>query len=177
MKLKLRSNVFTLGILLAVLCSSVHFGTAQAQRQRRRPQQRAVICGDPNMQCRGVENFRPFDLPFRLPEHAVIYETQPFYAVILQSVRMRDYDDCNSFVSEAERLKAQALFPNNKVFTSRCGEPGDVYYTNTSDKTQFMAVYAGATISEARRVLEMVRATNQYRRANIRRLQVGYMGT
>ncbi|MDT4897584.1 MAG: hypothetical protein QOH25_2661 [Acidobacteriota bacterium] len=176
MKLKLPRRVFALSILVAVLCSSVHFGKVQAQR-RRQPQQRSVICGNPNVRCSGVENFRPFDLPFRLPERAVIYETQPFYAVILQSVRMRDYDDCNSFVPEEERLKAQALFPNNKVFTSRCGEPGDVYYTNTSDKTQFMAVYAGATISEARRVLEMVRATNQYQGANIRRMQVGYMGT
>ena len=177
MKLTLRSNVFTFGILVAVLCSSVHFGTAQAQRRRRRPPQRSVICGNPNVQCRAMGNFRPFDLPFRLPERAVIYETQPFYAVILRSVRMRDYDDCNSFVPEEERLRAQALFPDNKVFASRCGEPGDVYYTNTSDKTHFMAVYAGATLSEARRVLQMVRATNRYQGANIRRMQVGFMGT
>jgi hypothetical protein len=175
MKLKFRASLLAFAMLVAVLCSAILFDTAQAQR--RRQQQRAVICGNPNMSCAGMNNFRPFDLPFRLPPRAVIYETQPFYAVILQSVRMRDYDDCNSFVPEEERLEAQALFPNNKVFASRCGEPGDVYYTNTTAKTQFMAVYAGATIAEARRMLEMVRATRKYPGANIRRMQVGYMGT
>lgn len=175
MKLKFRPIWLALAMLVVTLCSSILFDTAQAQR--RRPQQRSVICGNPNERCAGMNNFRPFDLPFRLPARAVIYETQPFYAVILQSVRMRDYDDCNSFVSEEERLRAQALFPNNKVFASRCGEPGDVYYTNTTAKTQFMAVYAGASLADARRMLEMVRATRKYPGANIRRMQVGYMGT
>jgi hypothetical protein len=176
MRLKLRGNTLTLGMLIAILCLSGFFTTAQAQR-RRRPPQRSVICGNPNAPCTGAANFKPYDLPFRLPARAVIYETQPFYVVILRSVRMRDYDDCNNFVPETERLKAQALFPNNKAFASRCSEPGDVYYTNTGDKTQFMAVYAGETMAEARRVLQMVRATGQYPGANIRRMQVGYMGT
>lgn len=177
MRLKLWGNGLAFVMLVAAVCASGLFNDAQAQRRRRRPPQRTVICGNPTERCSGGENFKPYDLQFRLPANAVIYETQPFYAVILRSVRMRDYDDCDHFVSEEERMKAQALFPNNKAFASRCSEPGDVYYMNVSEKTQFMAVYAGTTMSEARRVLEMVKATGQYPGANIRRMKASFMGT
>jgi hypothetical protein len=116
-------------------------------------------------------------LPFRIPQRAVVFETQPFYVVILQSVRMRDYDDCDHFVPEDARLAAQALFPNNKVFASRCAIPGDVYYMDVSDKAQFMAVYAGETMAEARRLLATVKATGKYPGANIRRMRASFMGT
>ncbi|MBA2732224.1 MAG: hypothetical protein H0U54_04965 [Acidobacteria bacterium] len=175
MRLKLSWRLLALVMLVATLCSSVIFDTAQAQR-RRRPQ-RAVICGDPTAPCKYGDNSRPFDLPFHIPPRAVVFETQPFYAVILQSVRMRDYDDCDTFVPEDSRLAAQALFPNRKVFASRCAIPGDVYYLNVSEKAQFMAVYAGETMAEAQRVLMRVRATNRYPGANIRRMRASFMGT
>ena len=175
MRLKLRWRLLALVILAISLCSSVIFDTAQAQRRRAR--QRAVICGDPTARCKWADNARPFDLPFNIPPRAVAFETQPFYAVILQSVRMRDYDDCETFIPEESRLGAQALFPNKKVFASRCAIAGDVYYMNVGEKTQFMAVYAGETMAEARRVLAMVKAMNKYPGANIRRMRGSFMGT
>jgi hypothetical protein len=179
MRLKLRWRLLLAFVILAAtFCSTASFDAAHAQgRRRRRAPQRSVICGNPTAHCSSADKYRPFDLPFSLPKRAVVYETQPFYAIVLQSVRMRDYDDCDHFVPEESRLAAQALFPNNKVFASRCAIPGDVYYMDVSDKAQFMAVYAGESMTEARRVLELVRATNKYPGANIRRMRASFMGT
>ena len=86
-------------------------------------------------------------------------------------------DDCKIFVPEKERVAAQALSPDHKVFSSRCTEPGDLYYTNTSANAHFMAVYAGATLADANRMLAMVQATGKFPGANIRRMRAGFNGT
>jgi hypothetical protein len=99
-----------------------------------------------------------------------------FYAIILKSVQSPD-DECKIFIPEKERVAAQALFPDRKVFSSRCAQPGDLYYTNTSPKAHFMAVYAGATLADANRMLAMVQATGKFPAANIRRMRAGFNGT
>jgi hypothetical protein len=99
-----------------------------------------------------------------------------FYAIILKTVKSPD-DDCKIFVPEKERLAAQALFPDHKVFSSRCTEPGELYYTNTSANAHFMAVYAGTTLAEANRTLATVQATGKFAGANIRRMRAGFNGT
>jgi endonuclease V-like protein UPF0215 family len=81
------------------------------------------------------------------------------------------------FVPEAERLRTQALFPDRKVFASRCADPETLFYTNTSSKHRFMAVYAGATPAEANRVLQAVKATGKFPSANLRRMRTGFNGT
>ena len=144
--------------------------------QKRKPARRLSVCGNPNVTCPSAIKFEPYDLPFRFPENAVIYDTELFYAVILKSVPSPP-DTCDNFIPEPERLSAQTLFPNNKVFTSRCAEPGQVSYTNTSEKARFMAVYAGLTLADANRTLATVQATKKFPGAVIRRMRAILNGT
>ena len=134
------------------------------------------ICGNPSKPCKTSATFQPNDLPFRVPENAVIYDTELFYAIILKSVG-KSADDCDVFVPESERLAAQSLFPDHKVFTSRCPDVETLFYTNVSSKHRIMAVYAGATLAEANSLLSAVKATGKFPGANIRRMRTGFNGT
>ena len=163
-------SLLILGAALLLALSVPH--DAKAQRQRaRRPQ----VCGDPAMRCGQPNEFQPNDLPFRLPRNAVIYESEPFYAVILKSIDARR--NCETYIPESEREEAQSLFPRNKVFADRCPNPGTLFYTGTNSDYRFMAVYAGKTRAEANRILNAVRATGKYPTANLRRMQTGFNGT
>ena len=143
---------------------------------RRKPAKRPPVCGNPNVTCGGDITFQANELPIRLPHNAVIFDSDLFYAVILQSAPSPT-ESCDNFIPEPERLAAQTLFPQNKVFTSRCAEPGQVSYSNTSSKAQFMAVYAGATQADANRMLAKVKATGKFPGANIRRMRAMINGT
>ena len=160
---------------------AVTFIGDSASGQRRHRTRHASICGNPTLPCKTSATFQPNHLPFRVAEKAVIYDTELFYAIILKSVGVSE-DDCNVFVPESERLKAQALFPDHKVFASRCNDaslgPEDFYfYSNTNPKHRFMAVYAGTTIAEAQRMLSAVKATGKFPGANIRRMRTGFNST
>ena len=144
--------------------------------QKRRPGQHLSVCGNPNLPCKTSATFEPNDLPFRMPKNAIIYDTEPFYAIVLKIVGASD-QDCDVFVPESQRTEAQRLFPDHKVFTSRCPEPGNLSYSNTSSKHRFMAVYAGTTLAEANRRLAAVKATGKFPGANIRRMRTGLNGT
>ncbi|HVF56061.1 MAG TPA: hypothetical protein VM934_07910 [Pyrinomonadaceae bacterium] len=166
-------------VLLVLLASAapVLAGGNSRVSQRRRPKPRpAAVCGDPTAACRTTYEFKPHQLPFMLPSNAVIFETEQFYAVILKSVR-DTRQDCTAFVPEAERLRAQSLFPHNKVFASRCSDPEELFYTGVAPNQQIMAVYAGRTRADAARVLAAVRATGKYPGANLRRMRSGFNGT
>ena len=164
----------TLCVVILVLLAA---GGASAQR--RRPAQRlAAVCGDPTVRCQTSVEFQPYQLPFRIPANAVIWESEHFYAVILKSVRDESqYGNCDLFIPEPEREAAQALFPRHKVFASRCMEPGDLFYEGVADDARFMAVYAGRTRAEGQAMLEKVKATGQFNGANLRRLRTGFNGT
>jgi hypothetical protein len=150
----------------------------QPRTRARRATQYGKVCPDPTAACpAGGMTFQPYDLPFRLPKNAVIYESEEFYAVVLKSVRVGSEDDCEKFVPEDERLAAQKLFPRRKVFASRCAEPGGLYYTNLAPLQRVVAVYAGATRAEAVRALAEVRATGKFPGANLRRMRAGVNGT
>ena len=164
------------GVVLVCLLSA---GAGKAQRERaRQPQRKGSVCGDPTLQCRtGDLKFEPHDLPFRISPRAMIWESELFYAVILQSMRAAE-EDCLKFVPEDERQATQALFPRHKVFTDRgCGEPGETYYTGTQPGARFMAVYAGRTRAEANALLARVKATGKFPGANLRRMSIGFNGT
>lgn len=162
---------FLMAVLLgAVVVCALSFST-NSQAQGRRGQ----ICGDPTMRCPTQPDFQPNDLPFRIPKTAVIWESELFYAIILQSVNAKN--NCEAHVSEDERLEAQALFPHHKVFADRCPEPGNLFYTNTNSDYRFMAVYAGRTRAEAAQMLARVKATGRYPSANLRRMRAGFNGT
>jgi hypothetical protein len=115
-------------------------------------------------------------LPFRVPTNSVIFDTELFYAIILKSVPAPE-DDCNTFVPETERLEAQTLFPDRKVFASRCVEPGELFYTNVDSKHKIMAVYAGTTLAEAKLALAAVKSSGKFPGAYMRRMRTGFNGT
>jgi hypothetical protein len=165
-------NVFFSMAMLLLLSSAV---VAQSHAKVRRANA-AAICGNPKVTCKTSVTFQPHDLPFRVPANAVILDTELFYVVILKSMPASN-DSCDVFIPETERLAAQALFPDRKVFTSRCVEPGELFYTNVSENQRMMAVYAGATLAEARRVLNAVKATGKFPGANLRRIRTGFNGT
>ncbi len=164
-------------VLFVILVGLMVAGGAAAQRRGAKPRP-AAVCGDPAARCRTTVEFQPYQLPFVVPRDGVIWESEQFYAVILKSVRDASKGmDCNVFIPEPERVAAQALFPRNKVFASRCFEPGDLFYTGVAEDTQFMAVYAGRTRAEAQATLAKVKATGQFPGANVRRLRTGFNGT
>src|SRR5947207_15405925 len=122
----------------------VLIAVASVSAQRRAKSRGGILCPDPTVACRTSVEFQPYQLPFRVPADAAIYETEPFYAVVLKSVRDASKGGgCNVFVRETERLAAQALFPHNTVFASHCFASGDLYYTNFAPRQQFIAAYAG----------------------------------
>ncbi len=152
--------------------------------QRRRLTTHAAICGNLKTACQTTATFQPNDLPFRVPKNAVIVDTVPFYAIILQSNSVSN-DSCDVFIPERDRLLAQALFPDHKVFSSRCTDPENLFYLdlssrqtrNLSETHRIMAVYAGPTIAEAQKMLAAVKATGKFPGANIRRMRTGFNGT
>jgi hypothetical protein len=162
--------------LVAVTITALGIFAFPVTAQKRKPAKHLSVCGNPNLTCPSQIQFEPHDLPFRFPQNAVIFDTELFYAVILRSV-LSPPDSCDNFIPEPERLAAQILFTNNKVFTSRCAEPGQLSYTNTSPRAQFMAVYAGLTLAEANRMLANVQATNKFPGASIRRMRAVMNGT
>jgi hypothetical protein len=166
----------TLAIAVAVLPMLSVLNTDTLAQKRRPVVKHLSVCGNPNVTCKSEATFEPNDLPFRMPASAVIYDTELFYAVILKSVNAAG-DNCDVFVPESERLAAQALFPDHKVFSSRCEEPGRLSYSNTSPKARFMAVYAGATLADANRMLAAVKATGKFPGANLRRMRAVMNGT
>ena len=169
----MRKTVIPCVLLLGLLAVGV------AEAQRRKAPRLAAICGDPTVRCPTSIEFQPYQLPFRIPANAVIWESEHFYAVFLKSVRDESLhgDNCDLFIPEPEREAAQALFPRHKVFTSRCMEPGDLFYEGVADNARFMAVYGGRTRAEGLAMLEKVKATGKYPGANLRRLRTGFNGT
>ncbi len=171
-QLILKAVVFVIPLFMTGSLADVA-GQSRASRQRVK---HASICGNPKVACKTVATFQPNDLPFRVPENSVIFDTELFYAVILKSVAAPE-DNCETFVPETERLAAQALFPERKVFSSRCADVENLFYTNTDPKFRIMAVYGGSTLAEANRVLAAVKATGKFPSAYLRRMRTGFNGT
>lgn len=149
-------NRFFIAIILSLV------GTASADTQGK---------VQPNPASRCSDGFKRHELCFETPKDGVAraeYFSEPFYAVILKTA-----ERCT--ISEAERLQAQELFPQNKVFSMRfyCDEniEENISYTNVNDKFGFLAVYAGRTLNEANARLAEVKTTVRFPGANIRKMQ------
>ena len=176
MKTPLKSKLFSIAAAAGfVFIFAVSDSLAQTRTNtRRRP--RGSVCGNPKLPCRTSATFQANDLPFRVPENSVIWDTELFYAVILKSVKSTE-DNCDVFVPESERLEAQALFPDRKVFANRCYDIENLFYTNVDPKFRIMAVYAGSNLAEANRVLALVKSTGKFPGAYLRRMRTGFNGT
>ena len=139
------------------------------------------ICGNPNIKCKtDVQLFNTSDIQFEAPRNSTIYESENFYAVILKSSTIQDFfggdETCKAVDTEAERLSTQLLFPNNKVFSQRCGYDS-LYYTGVKENTVFLAVYAGKTLAGAQTFLKVVNDTGKFKGAYIKRLKAEFNGT
>jgi hypothetical protein len=139
------------------------------------------ICGNPNIKCKtDATMFGDSDIKFEVPRNSVISESEPFYAVILKSSPVKDFfggdEDCKAADTEEERLATQKLFPNNKVFSQRCGYDS-LYYTGAKENTVFMAVYAGKTLAQAQSFLKTVNVAGKFKGAYIKKLQAQFNGT
>jgi hypothetical protein len=163
-------------LFLTLLISATAIGVSAQSHARLQRAKASSICGNPQVRCNTSVQFEPFDLPFRVPKNSVIFDTELFYVVILKSVAVPD-NDCETFVPEPERLAAQAVFPDRKVFTSRCVEAPYLFYTNISDKHRIMAVYAGTTLADSKRALQAVKKTGKFPGAYVRRMRTGFNGT
>lgn len=127
------------------------------------------IYSDPNYR---NQSFKAKDLPFQLPDVVTEAKSVPFYAVILKT-----YSICS--VKESERIRVQKLFPKHKVFYQRysCNqnvEDDRVYYTNTNNQYDFLAVYAGATLKDAKQFSAKIKKLGRFPGHNIRKMQVIY---
>ncbi len=174
-------TTLTLGWILVGAMLPPLNATAQSHRPVRHGGQ---ICGNPKIKCKTSVTFQAHDLPFQVGRSMVIVDTVPFYAVILKSMAVKD-DNCDVFIGESDRLAAQELFPDHKVFSSRCPDPESLFYADVTSRNpryfsethRIMAVYAGKTPAEAKTMLEAVRATGKFPGANIRRMRTGFNGT
>lgn len=161
---------------LAIILFLLNFSTFAADIQTS-----GTICSTPENHCQSdAYQFEPNELSFELPaalEWQSAHYSEHFYAVILRSIPAVELDEphgdkpCKGFISENERLQIQAKFPHSKVFTSRNGCFPMVYYTHINDKHNFVAVYAGNTETEAKRMVERAKKAG-FHDANLRKMQV-----
>lgn len=141
-----------------------------------------AVCADPSAPCLSPYRFRDNDLSFQLPRQLVWqnnYYSANFYAVILKSqAAVADHGPdtaacAKGILPESERQRIQATFRAQKVFTSTFGcHKTPVWYMNTNDTYNFVAVYAGESLVDAKSMLVRVKATGQFPGANIRKMQV-----
>lgn len=138
--------------------------------------QSGVICGFPR-NCVPAYKFKPYELPFSTGRQAKFkagdhVESDYFYAVVLGVIKTADTSEGDDFFfNETKRLAAQKLFPDNKVFASRCcGNGGAVSYEGLSDTYNFLAVHGGENEEDATRLLSIAR--RKYPSAEIKRMRV-----
>lgn len=173
----MKKTNFIFWILLAAFCIAL---SSDIQAQKRRAKVRlGKICSNPQVECRTADfNFQAHEIPFEIPSNnAVIVQSETFYMIILKSVKPASDADCENIFSEDERLGIQELFPDHKVFALKCLSAGDLYYDGIAYDVNFIAIYAGKTLTEAKKFLETVKATGKFKGANIRRTQANVNGT
>lgn len=145
---------------------------------QKRPVKIGKICGNPKVECRTEAEFQEYEIGFEIPQgNVAIVDSEPFYAVILKTVKLNADVSCENAISENERLEIQSLFAENKVFALKCSGAGDVYYSNVANDVNFIAVYAGKTLTVANSFLKTVKATGRFKGANLRKMQAGINGT
>lgn len=164
----MKSKFFLL-IFISVVFAGVSYGQSKKQGK---------VCGDPNVKCRtGEINFESYEIPFEIPRNYIVAESEWFYAIVLKSSKPKESEDCETQITETERLAVQKLFPSNKVFAHKCDEPGLLYYKGVAFNTVFLAVYGGKTLAEAKKFLKIVQFSGKFEGAYIKKLQAQFNGT
>jgi hypothetical protein len=136
------------------------------------------VCGDPTADCKGGDAFQAYDLAFDTGKNFVIAESEWFYGIVLKSIKLPGFGDCeHPAFSNEERLAVQELFPRHKVFALNCYDPGTNYYNGVAQKTAFIGVFAGRTTADANAFLKTVQATKRFPGVRVRRMQAGINGT
>ncbi len=160
-------------LMLAVILSCLNFSV-----QAKDIQTHGEICPYPAKPCSSsAYEFKPNELSFHLPaqlEWQSRHYSANFYAVILRSVKtVETHGDeiCKGFIEEFERLAVQEKFLEHKVFTSRNGCASMVYYTKVNDKYNFIAVYAGASKTEATAIITQAKVAG-FPDASLRKMQI-----
>ena len=159
-----------------LMCLIILFVAAAPQNFSNPVQSLGAVCSIPSTPCSTKYSFEDYQLPFKIKQQLTVgrsYKSASFYAVVLASLPAQDEAGECSHIKESARLEAQALFTERKVFASHfeCAEEL-ILYTSVNQSFNFMAIYAGATRSEANKMLGRVRATGRFPAANIRRMQV-----
>jgi hypothetical protein len=138
--------------------------------------QSGAICGFPR-NCVPAYKFKPYELPFSTGRQAKFkpgdyVESDYFYAVVLGTINTSDTSEGDDFFfNETKRLAAQKLFPNNKVFASRCcGDGGALHYEGLPDSYNFLAVHGGENEEDATKLLSI--AKRKYPSAEIKKMRV-----
>ena len=167
----------TLFIFLGGLVAASHSFGQQAFRD-------LPLCPQPGDRCdNSRKTFRPYEMPFRLPRTLAanaLYESAPFYAVILRVEKDTPCDGGEfSKAGESFRKRAQRQFPGDRVFASYpCPDMGAVYYNRVGPSPgaeslpSFVAVYARTTQNAAQSAFRRVRRL--YPNAMLWRLRVGF---
>jgi hypothetical protein len=127
-----------------------------------------AICGNPGFSgaCSPAASH---NLPFVFPNDGLArdeFKSDPFYAILLKSA-----EPCT--ITDDELHWMQKLYHKNKVFASRfgCQDEEVIRYTNVNEKFGFAAVYAGDTLADAKKLLQVVQASKAFPGANIRKMQ------
>jgi len=167
-------------VLLVSLCFILPTAHA-AKTDLAEPIPNAFVCGHPDQPCTPPSyEFAAYDLSFNLPAELAwqtAHHSEYFYAIILKSSKaiypdpadLEDETECGGYFSEQERLSVQATFPEHKVFAARHG-CSLVWYNNVNQDYNFLAIYAGKTLAEAKKLLNTV--PKKFKGANIRKMQV-----
>jgi len=143
----------------------------------------AKVCGNPGQSCGGLMDrvlSSPTDLFFYVDDDAynTTYYSAPFYAVILASrkavISESDDETCGGYFTSSQVAAAQKRFPKRKVFASRRCFGHPVGYTNVNPQYNFLAVYAGYTKAQAKKVMAKAKEHKAWKTANLRQMQVEF---
>ena len=139
------------------------------------------VCGNPSAPCKSKhKEFAPYEISMTLPARVKAnqsYKSEGFFAVILKNrIAVPGTEECDGGEYhtrvESERKKVQAMFANHKAFAShQCPDMGALGYVVDGQPYNeiFLAVYGGATMEEAKGILQSVRT--KYPGAAIKKLQ------
>jgi hypothetical protein len=110
-------------IIAGILMTAVNTA-AQSHRPVRHG---GTICGNPKVSCKTSVTFQSNDLPFQVDKNMVIVDTVPSTPSSLRAQAVKD-DNCEVFIPEVGSARRAGTIPDNKVFSSRCIDPENLFY-------------------------------------------------